>query len=69
VAPAGTPQPIVDRLHKEIAAAVRTPAMRERFASSGARLLGDTPAEFAARIKKERAMWGEVIRAANIKAE
>ena len=69
VAPAGTPRPIVERLHKEIAAAVRTPAMRERFASTGARLLGDTPAEFAARIKKERAMWGEIIRAANIKAE
>jgi tripartite-type tricarboxylate transporter receptor subunit TctC len=69
VAPAGTPQPIVERLHKEIAAAVRRPAMQERFASTGARLLGDTPAEFAARIKKERALWGEIIRAANIKAE
>jgi tripartite-type tricarboxylate transporter receptor subunit TctC len=69
VAPAGTPQPIVERLHREIAAAVRTPAMQQRFASSGVRLLGDTPAEFADRIKKERMMWGEIIRAANIKAE
>jgi tripartite-type tricarboxylate transporter receptor subunit TctC len=69
VAPAGTPQPIVERLRREIAAAVRTPAMQQRFASSGVRLLGDTPAEFAARIKKERMMWGEIIRAANIKAE
>jgi tripartite-type tricarboxylate transporter receptor subunit TctC len=69
VAPASTPQPIVERLHKEIAAAVRTPAMQERFASTGARLIGDTPAEFAARIKQERAMWGEIIKAANIKAE
>src|SRR4051812_9224374 len=69
VAPAGTPAPIVERLHKEIAAAVRRPAMQQRFASSGAYLLGDTPAEFAARIKKERVMWGEIIRAANIKAE
>jgi tripartite-type tricarboxylate transporter receptor subunit TctC len=69
VAPAGTPAPIVERLHKEIAAAVRTAAMKERFASTGARLIGDTPAEFAARIKTERAMWGEIIKAANIKAE
>jgi tripartite-type tricarboxylate transporter receptor subunit TctC len=69
VAPAGTPQPIVERLRREIAAAVRTPAMQQRFASSGVRLLGDTPAEFADRIKKERMMWGEIIRAANIKAE
>jgi tripartite-type tricarboxylate transporter receptor subunit TctC len=69
VAPAGAPQPIVARLHREIAAAVRTPAMQQRFASTGARLIGDTPAEFAARIKTERAMWGEIIKAANIKAE
>ena len=69
VAPAGTPQPIVERLHKEIAAAVRTPAMQKRFASSGAHLIGDTPAEFAAQIKTERTRWGEIIRAANIKAE
>jgi tripartite-type tricarboxylate transporter receptor subunit TctC len=69
VAPAGTPQPIVERLHKEIVAAVRTASMQERFAKTGARLVGDTPAEFAAQIKKERAMWGEIIKAANIKAE
>ncbi len=69
VAPAGTPAAVVARLHKEIAAAVRTPAMQERFAKTGARLLGDAPAEFAARIRAERTTWGEIIRAANIKAE
>jgi tripartite-type tricarboxylate transporter receptor subunit TctC len=68
-APAGTPAPIVARLAKEIAAAVRTPAMQERFAKSGARLVGDTPEHFAAQIKAERAKWGEIIKAANIKAE
>ena len=39
-APAGTPAPIVARLAKEIAAAVRTPAMQERFAKTGAQLVG-----------------------------
>jgi tripartite-type tricarboxylate transporter receptor subunit TctC len=68
-APAGTPAPIVARLAKEIAAAVRTPQMQERFAKSGARLVGDTPEQFAAQIKAERARWGEIIKAANIKAE
>ncbi|CAN0382050.1 unnamed protein product, partial [Phaeothamnion confervicola] len=68
-APAGTPAPIVARLHKEIAAAVRTPAMQERFAKTGARLVGDSPTEFAAQIRVERAKWGEIIKAANIKAE
>jgi tripartite-type tricarboxylate transporter receptor subunit TctC len=68
-APAGTPPAIVDRLHKAIAAAVRTPLMQERFSKSGARLVGDTPAEFSAQIRAERAKWGEIIKAANIKAE
>jgi tripartite-type tricarboxylate transporter receptor subunit TctC len=69
VAPAGTPSPIVARLHKEIVAALRTPAMQERFAKSGARLVGDSPDEFAAQIRAERAKWGVIIKAANIKAE
>jgi tripartite-type tricarboxylate transporter receptor subunit TctC len=69
VAPAGTPPAVIARLHKEIAAAVRQPAMQERFAKTGARLLGNSPAEFAEQIRQDRQMWGEVIRAANIKAE
>jgi tripartite-type tricarboxylate transporter receptor subunit TctC len=69
VAPAGTPSAIVARLHKEIVAALRTPAMQERFAKSGARLVGDSPDEFAAQIRAERAKWGVIIKAANIKAE
>jgi tripartite-type tricarboxylate transporter receptor subunit TctC len=68
-APAGTPAPIVERLHKEIVAAVRSPAMQERFAKSGARLVGNTPQEFAAQIRAERARWGEIIKAAGIKAQ
>jgi tripartite-type tricarboxylate transporter receptor subunit TctC len=68
-APAGTPAPIVERLHKEIAAAVRSPAMQERFAKTGAQLVGNTPQEFAAQIRAERVRWGEIIKAAGIKAE
>ncbi len=69
VAPAGTPPAIVARLHKEIVAALRTPVMRERFAKSGARPVGNSPDEFAAQIRTERVKWGEIIRAAKIKAE
>ena len=65
-APAGTPPAIVARLHKAIADGVRTPAMQERFAKSGARLVGDTPEQFAAQIRTERVKWGEIIKAANI---
>ena len=69
VAPAGTPQPIIDRLHKDIAAALRQPALQERFAKSGARLIGNTPVEFAQQIRDDRKTWGEIIRAADIKPQ
>ena len=68
-APAGTPPAIIERLHKEIVAAVRSPAMQERFAKSGASLVGNSPQEFDAQIRTERARWGEIIKAAGIKAE
>ena len=68
-APAGTPAPIIERLHKEIVAAVRSPAMQERFAKTGAQLVGNSPQDFAAQIRAERARWGEIIKAAGIKAE
>jgi tripartite-type tricarboxylate transporter receptor subunit TctC len=65
-APAGTPPAIIARLHKEIAAAVRTEVMQQRFSKTGARLVGDSPEHFAAQIRAERKQWGEIIKAANI---
>ena len=65
-APAGTPPAIVARLHKEIAAAVRTEVMQQRFNKTGARLVGDSPEHFATQIRAERVRWGEIIKAANI---
>jgi tripartite-type tricarboxylate transporter receptor subunit TctC len=65
-APAGTPPAIIARLHKEIAAAVRTEVMQQRFSKTGARLVGDSPEHFAAQIRTERVRWGEIIKAANI---
>ncbi|MEI7803722.1 MAG: tripartite tricarboxylate transporter substrate binding protein [Hyphomicrobiales bacterium] len=67
--PAGTPPAVVARLHKEIVAALRQPAMAERFAKTGARLVGNSPEDFAKQIRAERVQWGEVIRAANIRAD
>jgi tripartite-type tricarboxylate transporter receptor subunit TctC len=69
VAPAGTPPAVIARLHKSIADGVQAPAMRERFAKSGATLVGDTPEHFAAQIRAERSKWGEIIKAADIKAQ
>jgi tripartite-type tricarboxylate transporter receptor subunit TctC len=68
VAPAGTPPAIIRRLQAEIAKAVRQPSMSKFTTQSGARMVGDTPEEFAQLIRDERKKWGEIIRAANITA-
>jgi tripartite-type tricarboxylate transporter receptor subunit TctC len=68
-APAGTPASVIARLHKAIAEAVRTQAMQERFAKTGARLVGDTPEHFARQIREERVRWGEIIKAVGIKPQ
>jgi tripartite-type tricarboxylate transporter receptor subunit TctC len=66
MAPAGTPPDIVARLHREIVAALKKPVIADRIASSGARAVGNSPAEFDAQVRAERKMWGEIIKAANI---
>ena len=65
--PAGTPQPIVDLIYREIISALKMPDVRERFAAIGVDMVGNTPGEFSALIKTEIAKWGRVIRDANIK--
>jgi tripartite-type tricarboxylate transporter receptor subunit TctC len=69
VAPAGTPPAIIKRLHVEIATAVRLPAMQRFTSESGARMVANTPDEFARLIVDERGKWGEIVRSANISAE
>jgi tripartite-type tricarboxylate transporter receptor subunit TctC len=69
VAPARTPRAMVERLAAETAKALGDQEMQARFGALGARLVGDTPEEFAKRIGAERARWGEVIRAAGIKLQ
>jgi tripartite-type tricarboxylate transporter receptor subunit TctC len=66
---AGTPAPAIARLHQEVVSALREPEVKERATTLGLDLIGTTPAEFAAFQKAEIAKWGDVIRAAKIKAE
>lgn len=68
-APAGTPEPIIERLQREIAAILQTDEARKYFASHGREPVASTPAAFAAFIRAEHAKWGLVIRDSNIKAE
>jgi len=66
-APKNTPPAIVDKLNKEIAAALADPKIKARFADLGGTALALTPAEFGKLLADETAKWGKVIRAANIK--
>jgi tripartite-type tricarboxylate transporter receptor subunit TctC len=69
VAPAGTPPEIVDRLHKETAKVLEDPAIKDRFKGWGLDIIGNTPAEFSAFIKRDIDQWSRVIKNANIKGE
>jgi tripartite-type tricarboxylate transporter receptor subunit TctC len=69
VAPAGTPQPIVDRLHTEVTAVLSTPAVQKQFSSEGAEVVQMTPAEFGAFMVKELQKWERVVKEGGIKAE
>jgi len=68
-APAGTPKPIVDRLHSEIAKILAEPDVRERLAKLGMQGADMTTAQVSEFQKAEVAKWAQVIKAANIKLE
>lgn len=67
--PAGTPRPIIDRLHQELTRVLRAPDMKERLNSLGLDAVGSTPEEFAAYIKSETEKWAKVIKTMGIKPE
>ena len=69
LAPAGTPQSIVNRLSEETARIVHDPAMKERLTNLGIDPAGTTPAETAKFLQDEIAKWGQVIRVAGVKPE
>jgi tripartite-type tricarboxylate transporter receptor subunit TctC len=68
-APRNTPVEIVDKLNKEINAALLDPTMKARLADLGGTTLPGSPADFGRLIADETEKWAKVIRAANIKAE
>jgi tripartite-type tricarboxylate transporter receptor subunit TctC len=66
-APGNTPAEIVDKLNKEINAALSDPKIKARLADLGGTVLSGSPADFGRLIADETEKWGKVIRAANIK--
>src|SRR4051794_33939823 len=69
IAPAGTPEAIVDRLNREITRFIKSDFMQKRLASQGAHALGTSRDEFAAFMRTEQEKWGKVLKEIQIKPE
>ena len=69
VAPAGTPQPIIDKLSREIAAIQDAPEVKQQFASEGAEVVRMSPPAFGTYMATETAKWERVVKEGGIKAE
>ena len=69
LAPARTPNAIIERLYHALARGTRNPEVRERLVAQGTDVVNKTPAEFAAVIKRETEQWAKIIKAAGIKPQ
>jgi tripartite-type tricarboxylate transporter receptor subunit TctC len=69
VAPKGTPAEIIDKLNREINAALADSKIKTRFAELSGMIIGGPPGDFGRLIVDETEKWGKVIRTANIKPE
>lgn len=68
-APAGTPGEIVNRLSGEVGKIVHQPALKETFTVQGLTPVGSSSSQFGAKVSKDHATWGKVIREAGIKLD
>jgi tripartite-type tricarboxylate transporter receptor subunit TctC len=68
-APAGTPRPIIERLNRELRAAVEADETRQRLALLGADPLTSTPEEYAAEIDTEETKWSAIVKSLTLKIE
>jgi tripartite-type tricarboxylate transporter receptor subunit TctC len=69
MAPAGTPQSVVDRISAEVGKATKDPRIVERLTAFGVDPVGNKPAEFSAMISADIKLWAEAVKIAGLKAE
>jgi tripartite-type tricarboxylate transporter receptor subunit TctC len=67
--PAGLPQPIVERLNRDLKQLLNAAGPRERLLNAGFEVIGGSPEELAAWIRRESARWSQVIRDAGIRSQ
>jgi len=66
---AGTPQPVIDRLAKELTAILNRPDLKEKFDKIGLPVVAEGPAQFRARVEREVPRYKEVIDKANLRIQ
>ncbi len=66
-APAQTPRPVVERLNREIVAALAEPDIRARFDAAGLDVVGSGPDAFARYLQEEVTKWSDIVRRADVK--
>ncbi|GAB2454178.1 tripartite tricarboxylate transporter substrate binding protein [Comamonas humi] len=69
VVPAGTPQPVIAKLHQELTAILQLPQTRELLSGMGMTVVAGTPEQFAQIIQGDTQKFGRIIRAAGIKLD
>src|SRR5215813_9861598 len=67
LAPAGTPQPVIDRLAKEVLAIMRKPEVRDKMLKASFEVKPEGPQALAARIAREVPMWKDIVDKAGIR--
>ncbi len=69
VAPVGTPNAVVNKVHAELMEVLKDAAVQEKFRSLGLDIIGNKPAEFADFIKKDIVKWAKVVKDSGAKAD
>ena len=67
LAPAGTPQAVIDRLNREFAKANNAPRVKEIYASNAAEAINVTPAQMQQQLERDTKVWAQVVAAAGVK--
>lgn len=68
-APAGTPPAVLERLHKDFTAVLKTDKMRATLESQGGPVIANSPAEFTTLIKSEITRWKKVVEQSGVKPD
>lgn len=68
-APAGTPQPVVDKLNRDVVAVLNSPDIKSFFYKQGAEVIGDSSQDANAKVKTEVVKWRDVIHKINLKID